>query len=339
MFSYRATSSLARQLSSHLATRMASTLVGASGRVYTQLEVLRLDHRTKEPRIFKAQCGSDLFVYKRVSESFFGLSQELATTFHDTDCLRMHTDYNEDQHVLVYPYFRDTLLGLIQSDPTFPPSERPKILRATAEAINQMHSQGWVHLDVKPDNILVDWDSGEDGHKTVSKTVLGDFDIAFHPPPGKRLDTPYPLGNVMWRSPEGQTGRGVTSASDVFSFGLVCIYTLGGGDFLLLDSLEELAKNNILPAQEIMTRHFSYFGPVTEGLLEQVDDEVWCKALRGLSDAVDEAVLENPALRFTEWGQSLGPAAVDLLSGMTKPDPTARLTMEQVLAHPWWLEE
>jgi hypothetical protein len=25
----------------------------------------------------------------------------------------------------------------------------------------------------------------------------------------------------MWRSPEGQTGRGVTKASDIFSFGLV----------------------------------------------------------------------------------------------------------------------
>ncbi|KAL1895471.1 hypothetical protein Sste5346_005279 [Sporothrix stenoceras] len=31
--------------------------------------------------------------------------------------------------------------------------------------------------------------------------------------------------------------------------------------------------------------------------------------------------------------------AEDKISGMTNPDPTARLSMEQVLAHPWWEEE
>ncbi|CAK7212310.1 hypothetical protein SCUCBS95973_001420 [Sporothrix curviconia] len=192
--------------------------------------------------------------------------------------------------------------------------------------------------DVKPDNILVDWEADDTGHKTVARAALVDFDLAFHPPPGKRLDMPYPLGNVMWRSLEGQTGKGMTSASDVFSFGLVCIYALGSGD-MLLDNVDELAKNSIPPGQEILTRHFSYFGPATRGLLEQVGDEVWCKALRGVSAAADKVLRDNPGLRFTEWGQVLGPAAVDLISGMTNPDPTARLTMEQVLAHPWWQEE
>jgi hypothetical protein len=51
--------------------------------------------------------------------------------------------------------------------------------------------------------------------------TLGDFDIAFKSEGGAPRQTPYAIGNVMWRSPEGQTGRGVTKASDVFSFGLV----------------------------------------------------------------------------------------------------------------------
>jgi serine/threonine protein kinase len=75
--------------------------------------------------------------------------------------------------------------------------------------------------DVKPDNILVDWASDEDGNKTVTKAALGDFDIALQLKDGKPLYGPHAVGNVMWRSPEAQTGRGVTKASDVFSFGLV----------------------------------------------------------------------------------------------------------------------
>jgi hypothetical protein len=29
------------------------------------------------------------------------------------------------------------------------------------------------------------------------------------------------MGNVMWRSPEGQTGKGIGKPSEVFSFGLL----------------------------------------------------------------------------------------------------------------------
>jgi hypothetical protein len=127
----------------------------------------------------------------------------------------------------------------------------------------------------------------------------------------------------MWRSPEGQTGRGVTKASDVFSFGLVvgdlclnsrilanlcvqCIYALRGGEFLLINDYQELVKSGIRPEQEILIRHFSYFGPVSDGLLKQVKNEDWCNALSGASE-IDEAVKEQPELRFERWGRSLAP--------------------------------
>lgn len=74
---------------------------------------------------------------------------------------------------------------------------------------------------MKPDNILVDWACDQDGNKTVTKAALGDFDIALKLEDGKPLYGPHAVGNAMWRSPEAQTGRGVTKASDVFSFGLV----------------------------------------------------------------------------------------------------------------------
>jgi serine/threonine protein kinase len=74
---------------------------------------------------------------------------------------------------------------------------------------------------VKPDNILVNWTCDEEGNKTVTDATLGDFDISFKLEHGKALQTPFAIGNAMWRSPEGQTGRGVTKASDVYSFGLV----------------------------------------------------------------------------------------------------------------------
>jgi serine/threonine protein kinase len=210
-------------------------------------------------------------------------------------------------------------------------------------------------VDVKPDNILVNWTCDKDGNKTVTDVALGDFDIAFKSEGGESRQTPYAIGNAMWRSPEGQTGRGVTKASDIFSFGLVvsepclnsrihakfcvqCIYALGGGEFLLINDYQELVKSGIKPEQEILIRHFSYFGPVSDGLLKQVNNEDWCNALSGASEIAEEAVKEQPELRFERWGKELGSETQNMISGMTNPDPTARTTIDQVLTHRWWQE-
>ena len=210
-------------------------------------------------------------------------------------------------------------------------------------------------VDVKPDNIFINWTCDEEGNKLVTDVVLGDFDIAFKSEGGEQRQTPYAVGNAMWRSPEGQTGRGVTKASDIFSFGLVvsklylslrfytklniqCIYALGGGEFLLINDYQQLVESGIRPEQEILTRHFSYFGPVSDGLLKQVNSEDWCDALRGASKVAEEAVKEQPELRFERWGEELGPEAQNMISGMIDPDPTARTTIDQVLTHRWWQE-
>jgi serine/threonine protein kinase len=75
--------------------------------------------------------------------------------------------------------------------------------------------------DVKPDNILVNWTDDGQGNNSVTDVVLGDFDIAYQLKDNESIRTPHAQGNAMWRSPEAQTGSGVSKASDVYSFGLV----------------------------------------------------------------------------------------------------------------------
>lgn len=75
--------------------------------------------------------------------------------------------------------------------------------------------------DIKPDNILVDWAHDEQGQPRVDKVALGDFDLALHLVDDRPLRAPYAPGNVMWRSPEGQSGKGIAKASDIYSLGLV----------------------------------------------------------------------------------------------------------------------
>ncbi|KAI0403968.1 kinase-like protein [Xylaria palmicola] len=318
---------------------MVCTVLGVSGRRYVRGEVL---HKNEDgnPTIFKAARGDESVVFKQESKSIFDLSRRLADEFAGSRRLRMPVDFNPEDRIVVYPYFRDTLLDLIRADPAFPPEELKKVLRYVGEAIQEFHAHGWLHLDVKPDNIFVNWTCDEEGNKQVTDATLGDFGIAYRQVGAMPLRTGIALGNFMWRSPEGQTGSGMTKASDIFSYGLVCIYALGGGDFLLLEDKEvlaELAAHGIAPREDILTRHFTYFGPVDEGLFERVDSHEH-SVLRKASAIAEPAAKDQPELRFKVWGGELGEAALDMMSRMTKPDPTARLTIDQILVHPWWQE-
>lgn len=95
------------------------------------------------------------FVYKRVPKPFFDLSQRMAGDFSSPRWLRMHIDCSSKESILVYAYFRDTLLALLRDDPAFPPNERLKIMRGVGEAIQELHRKDWVHtgLSFPPINV------------------------------------------------------------------------------------------------------------------------------------------------------------------------------------------
>ena len=114
---------------------------------------------------------------------------------------------------------------------------------------------------------------------------------------------------------------------------------MGGGELLLLENYQDLVRFGITPEQEVLSRHFTYFGPVPDALYRRVDDEVGCALLRDMSKIADATVESQPERRFLCWSKELGPVAQDAISQMTILDPTTRPTIEQVLVHPWWQED
>jgi len=42
---------------------------------------------------------------------------------------------------------------------------------------------------------------------------------------------------------------------------------------------------------------------------------------------------------LAQWGLELSPGVIDLLQGILRPEPLHRLTIEEILAHPWMQAE
>jgi serine/threonine protein kinase len=83
---------------------------------------------------------------KPVSQSIFELSQELKHEFGTSCRIRTHIDYNEEESVLIYEYFKENLLSLVKNNPDLPIEARKSILRELGLGLKEIHAKHWIHL-------------------------------------------------------------------------------------------------------------------------------------------------------------------------------------------------
>ncbi len=111
------------------------------------------------------------------------------------------------------------------------PQETARVLRPVAEALSYIHALEIAHLDVKPDNILVDEKGGvrlidfsiaRELKRTISERVLSVF-------AQQKKDTVTIQGTITYLAPEQIRQQDPGKAADVYSLGLVLYECLAGG--------------------------------------------------------------------------------------------------------------
>ncbi|HEX6048050.1 MAG TPA: protein kinase, partial [Gemmatimonadaceae bacterium] len=106
-----------------------------------------------------------------------------------------------------------------------PVADTRRILKEVAEALAYAHSRGVIHRDIKPDNILLESDTG--------RAMVTDFGIARAVQEGgdaaRLTATGVAIGTPAFMSPEQAAGdREIDGRSDLYSLGVVAYQMLTG---------------------------------------------------------------------------------------------------------------
>jgi class 3 adenylate cyclase/ABC-type transport system substrate-binding protein/streptogramin lyase/predicted Ser/Thr protein kinase len=127
----------------------------------------------------------------------------------------------DGQLYLAMRHVRGTdLRQILERDGRLEPSRAIRILAPVAEALDAAHTQGLVHRDVKPGNILVDEDD---------RAFLADFGLAKHAATVNSLSREGAFsGTIDYIAPEQIEGGEVDGRADVYALACVLFESLTG---------------------------------------------------------------------------------------------------------------
>ncbi len=151
--------------------------------------------------------------FEREGQAVASISHPNVVTIYGVDRLTSDIPY------LVMQYVKGrTLANRIQAEHSFDPSEAQSIISDVARALDAAHRRGIVHRDLRPDNVLLESESG--------RVILTDFGLAGILPTGNEipLNLTRPgeiLGDPRYAGPELHEGRDLTELADIYSLGVM----------------------------------------------------------------------------------------------------------------------
>jgi serine/threonine-protein kinase len=158
--------------------------------------------------------------------------------------------FERGSHFMIMEFVDGQSLGQALSEVgAFPVRDAIRITRQVAEALVYIHGQGYLHRDVKPDNVLLD---------VIGNVKLCDLGFAV-PIPRHAPDTGKPataVGTAGYMSPEMMSGQpGVKVGADIYSLGIHLYALLTGHEPYSGASSQEVVTDQIesgMPVPNLM---------------------------------------------------------------------------------------
>jgi serine/threonine protein kinase len=111
----------------------------------------------------------------------------------------------------------DSTLLRASIEKTLTRKELKYVSRRILDVLRVMHSEGFVHADIKPDNVMVNYGSNKTDNR-FTDVQLADFGGSL-PEDHEHARKGTPIGAAIWRSPESLFGMSWDVKTDIWSFG------------------------------------------------------------------------------------------------------------------------
>jgi eukaryotic-like serine/threonine-protein kinase len=202
---------------------------------------------------------ADRFALKVLRQDLREDKREVAFLKHEYDVacklkhpniIRVH-EFNTDgavAYLVLELYSEQNLKLALRSGPDAWSFYVPRIIEQGAEALYHLHDQGWVHCDVKPDNLLV---SAEGEVKLIDFTIAersGKSQVGFFGRGSVR-------GTRSYMSPEQIRGKRLDARADLYSYGCVIFELLCGRPPFTGNNPDELLEKHLfaaIPSVQVM---------------------------------------------------------------------------------------
>jgi len=158
--------------------------------------------------------------------------------------------FERGNHFMIMEFVDGQSLGQALSEVgAFPVRDAVRITRQVAEALGYLHAQGYLHRDVKPDNVLLD---------SAGNVKLCDLGFAI-PIPRHAADAakkPTAVGTAGYMSPEMLSGKSeIKVGADIYSLGMHLYALITGHESYSGASSQEVVTDQIesgMPVPNLM---------------------------------------------------------------------------------------
>lgn len=170
-------------------------------------------------------------------------------------------------HSLVLRYLDDDILRASDTK-RFTRLEVKYVARRVLKALAVLHEEEFVHTDVKPSNILVNYRPGEVRFDDIQ---LADFGSTV------RSDSSYArngeaIGTPIFRSPEAHLQLSWNTVTDIWSFGATVISLIYGEGFHIFKPDVPIDDDDY--DLKILMKHHRCFGPFPESYEQIASQEI-----------------------------------------------------------------
>ena len=203
----------------------------------------------------------------------------IAAKLHHRHVVGVHDVGREgDHHYIAMEYLGGGALLSKDGEPRDAPFAL-RVIREIAMALNYAHAKGFVHRDVKPDNVLL----RDDG-----SSALTDFGIARASDSSTNMTrTGTVIGTPHYMSPEQARGRALDGRADLYSLGVVLYELLTGRVPYHADDSLAVGIMHITQPIPILPEHLQQLQPLLNKMLAKAPDDRFQNGA-AVADAIEQ---------------------------------------------------